>query len=121
MTDGPGDFTLDVDAISAELQIGRDVYIRIVTKAIPQTEQDLADLEASLSAGDYIRIAAIAHRLKGTFDNMRITAIAMLARRMNDSAKTSSGSDDIALLLNQCKGYFEKLKALVGRLAGGIS
>ena len=61
-------------------------------------------MEAALPADDLPAVQAISHRLKGDYDNLRITALAHAAKEINYIAKTSNDK----LLIYE---YLAKFKA----------
>ena len=107
----PGkELLLDVAQNCASLHISEDIYVRILGKAVEQTKRDLTDLEAAIPGEDFEKIRAIAHRLKGDYDNMRIPVLSILAREMNEIAKTSKDKERLSGLLLEFNGLFEQLK-----------
>jgi HPt (histidine-containing phosphotransfer) domain-containing protein len=108
-------FVLDFEQLSLLLKIPKEAYIRILGKAVAQTQEDIHQLEAALPVGDFEKIQAIAHRLKGDYDNMRIPALSLIARQMNELAKTTRDKSAINDLLTKFKDLFLKLqKSLEG-------
>ena len=101
---------IDIAQNSASLHISEDIYVRILGKAVDQTKRDITELETAIPIDDFDRIRAIAHRLKGDYDNMRITALSSLAKEINEVAKTSKDREQLLRLLLEFNGLFEQLK-----------
>ncbi|MDP2654271.1 MAG: Hpt domain-containing protein [Candidatus Omnitrophota bacterium] len=104
---------LDIRQSSAALQISEEIYLRILGKAVEQTTRDLSDLATAIAADDYEKIRAIGHRLKGDYDNMRITALSSVARQMNEIAKTSKDKTALQGCLTDLQTLFNELKGQV--------
>ena len=104
------DLVVDVAQNSASLHISEEIYVRILGKALTQTTQDLTDLEAAIPLDDFEKVRAIAHRLKGDYDNMRITVLSGLAKEINEIAKTSKDKDLLMKSVSEFSRLFEQLK-----------
>jgi HPt (histidine-containing phosphotransfer) domain-containing protein len=100
----------DLTQNSASLHIGEDIYLRILGKAVTQTQNDISDLEKAIMGGDFEKIRAIAHRLKGDYDNMRISSLSTIAKEINEIAKTSQDKDRLSALVLDFNKLFEQLK-----------
>jgi len=108
---------LDVEKNSAELKIDQGIYLKIVGKAIEQTDGDLGDFEQGLSAGDVDVVQRLSHRWKGDFDNLRITDLSGIARQINDLVKETAKLEEITELYGSFKSAYEGLKTdLSGKL-----
>lgn len=101
---------MDITQNCASLHISEDIYIRILGKAVEQTKRDVADLESAIPVADFDKIRSIAHRLKGDYDNMRITSLSSIAKEINEIAKTSKDKDQLLQRLAEFNGLFEQLK-----------
>ena len=100
---------LDIAQNCASLHISEDIYLRILGKAIEQTKRDIVDLEAAIPIDDFEKICAIAHRLKGDYDNMRIVELSVQAKEINEVAKASKDKDQLSRLVSGFSGLFEQL------------
>ena len=107
------ELVIDIAQNSASLHISEDIYVRILGKAVEQTQRDITDLETAIPIDDFEKIRAIAHRLKGDYDNMRITALSSLAKEINEVAKTSKDREQLLRLVTEFSGLFEQLKEKV--------
>ncbi|MCA9407136.1 MAG: Hpt domain-containing protein [Candidatus Omnitrophica bacterium] len=74
---------------SQEMGLGVDVYIRILKTSIPQIKEDLIKLPSAIENEDFTSIAAIAHRIKGTYRNLLLNDIADLAQKIDEAAKSN--------------------------------
>lgn len=101
---------IDLAQNSASLKISQEIYLRILDKALTQTQTDLRDLESALAAADFAKVQSIAHRLKGDYANMRVTELSQAAKQMNDLAKTTQDKQQISSALQQFKNYFAGLQ-----------
>ena len=106
-------FNLDVERNSNILKISKELYLKILGKAITQTEQDLHNVEAALPLDQFATIEAVTHRWKGDFDNLRVTALSDLAKQMNQLARLNQDKEKIVELLNQFREYFVDLSQFV--------
>lgn len=92
------------------LKIPKDIYLRILTKAVEQTQKDIKAIEEALPFSDFEKIQSISHRWKGDYDNMRITSLAMVARTLNQEVKVSRDKEKIIAFLTQFKNMFFELE-----------
>ena len=103
--------TIDVDKNCEQLKIGRDIYLRILNKAVVQTTGDMVDLEKALNGGDWDTVQKVSHRLKGDYDNMRITDLSTVARTMNVMVKSGQiNQAELTGLFNTLSVTFQELK-----------
>ncbi len=102
-------FSIDLDQNSASLSIPKDIYLRILRKAIEQTRKDISDLEAALSADDIATVQSISHRLKGDYANMRILTLSAIAKQINDMSKEKKDKEALTALLNDFKSDFQQV------------
>lgn len=105
----------DIAQNSASLHIGEEIYLRIMGKALTQTTQDIVDLESAIPLDDFEKIRAIAHRLKGDYDNMRIPVLSAIAKDINEAAKASKDRDSLMKLVSEFSGLFEQLKEKISK------
>ena len=104
---------LDVAKNSASLSITPEIYMRILQKAVLQTAQDIREMETALPMDDFTKVKAVAHKMKGDYDNLRITDMSSLAREIDEISRTSQDKERIALLLNEFAMYFEQLRGII--------
>lgn len=104
---------VDFEKNSGSLKISQDIYLRILRKAVEQTHRDLAQFEGALQADDFETLKSISHRLKGDYDNLRITDLSSLARAINDSAKSGGDKEKIAGWFEEFRKRFRELESLV--------
>lgn len=102
--------TINKAEISEKLCIPQQVYERIVRNSFEPTQQDIKDIEAALVKEDYESVHRIAHRLKGTCGNLRLTILFTIAQEMNDLAKSNPDRQRISQLLNQFRVNFEQIR-----------
>lgn len=102
---------INVDKNCEELKIGRDIYLRILNKAVAQTTSDIVDLEKAMNGGDWDTVQKLSHRLKGDYDNMRITDLSSVARTMNVIVKSGNiNQAELTGLFTVLSGVFKELK-----------
>jgi hypothetical protein len=101
---------VNLDEISKSLSISREIYLRILSKAINQTLGDFAAMERAWEISDINTIQSISHRWKGDFSNLRLTEIALIAKEMNDLAKANENTERMKMLYLSFKNLFEQLK-----------
>lgn len=109
-------FSIDVKQNAATLSIGKDIYLRILRKALEQSTQDIQDLTAALSTGDFDKIQSLSHRFKGDYDNLRIPELSSVAKKINEISKTTKDREQVELLFSDFKGTFEKLQQFIRNL-----
>ena len=98
-------FNLDKAQISQTLHIPLEVFERIVRNSFPPTERDINDLEVAVLQSDFTKIHQIAHRLKGTYSNLRIGALSSIAEKINDISKTTQNQEGIAQITALLKNF----------------
>ncbi len=101
---------LTVEQNAESLKIPKDIYLRILNRAVEQTQKDITDIEAALPFSDFDKIQSISHRWKGDYDNMRIASLAMVARTLNQEVKTNRDKEKIVGFLTQFKNMFFELE-----------
>jgi HPt (histidine-containing phosphotransfer) domain-containing protein len=101
---------LNIDENSAAIKISRQIYVRILGKAIEQSEKDLQELEQAFSKDQFEIVQTISHRLKGDYGNLRIAAFSEIARQINEVSKTTKDRNQTGQLVNALKEQFEELK-----------
>ncbi len=102
--------SLDFARNAALLHIPPEIYLKILNKAIGQTQKDLADLESALPVGNFDVIQSISHRLKGDYDNLRITLVSDVARELNQVVKEKQDKDQLMALIARLQSNFAVLK-----------
>lgn len=107
---------LDPEHNSQSLKIPKDIYLRILSKAISQTLIDIRDMETALPIGDLDKIQSISHRWKGDYDNMRIIMLSSLAKQLNEEVKTTRDKEKMLDLLMQFKANFAQLENELSKL-----
>lgn len=107
---------LDADYNAQSLKIPRDIYLRILSKAIAQTHTDIRDMETALPINDTEKLQAISHRWKGDYDNMRIIVLSSLAKQLNEEVKNSQDKEKMLTILTQFKQNFSQLEVEISKL-----
>ena len=101
------------------LKIPKDIYLRILGKAVLQTLTDIRDMETALPVADFDKMQSISHRWKGDYDNMRITTLSMIAREMNQEIKQGHDKEKIAEFLGKFKDIFFRLETELAEAVKG--
>ncbi|MCB9771745.1 MAG: Hpt domain-containing protein [Candidatus Omnitrophica bacterium] len=101
---------LNPDLNAESLKIPKPIYLRILGKAVSQTTTDIKDLEAALPFADFDKIQSISHRLKGDYDNMRISTLSKLARELNMEVKNGRDKEKMMQYLMLFKEAFFQLE-----------
>lgn len=104
---------INVEHNSQSLKISKEIYLRILAKAVAQTREDIKNLEAALPVGKFDDVQAISHRLKGDYDNMRIVRLSSLAKELNEIVRTTQDKSRMIELVTEFKDYFQKLEAFL--------
>ena len=98
---------------SEELKIPKEIYLRIVVKAIEQTEKDLLVLRSAHERNDIETVQAISHRLKGDYANLRVTILSVIAAQLNVLAKGNYDCDQALNLIAEFSKAFEDFKRVI--------
>ena len=98
---------------SQELKITIDIYRKILSSAIEQTQYDISDIENALADAKFEKIAEISHRIKGDYGNMRIEQLSSLARKMQQVSKEDKDKEQLLMLTNEFKNFFSQLKTIL--------
>ena len=96
----------NIQQACGELKIGEDIYLRIVSRAIEQTREDLERLCQAHQQNGIEEIQAIAHRLKGDYANLRINCLSDIANRLNLLSKHGYDHSAAENLINELKSVF---------------
>ncbi len=102
---------LTPDQNAETLKIPKHIYLRILGKAVLQTQTDMKDMHAALPFSNYDIIQSISHRWKGDYDNMRITSLSVIAKELNQEVKAGRDKDKIVQLISQFGEVFLQLEA----------
>jgi len=100
----------DFQKNSAALKIDTLVYLRILNAAVTQTQNDFPAADAALSRRDTATLQTLSHRWKGDFDNLRVTALADIARQINAAAKIGEFNSGLEEDYRKFKSVFEELR-----------
>jgi HPt (histidine-containing phosphotransfer) domain-containing protein len=102
-----------------ELNPGDDgEFLReIVSIYIEDTPKRIAELKASLAAGDTATFARAAHTIKGSSSNVGAVALRGVAERM-ESVSKRQGLAAATPLIAECEAEFSRAAAELRRIAG---
>jgi len=89
-------------------------YVKLFRMAVAETRADMAVLEKSIEAGDFVHIQAISHRLKGTCANVHLPMLAVPAGEINALAKKAEDIGQVRDFFLQLKKSFETLQGMTG-------
>jgi|GEM_PF-2699373 len=104
---------LNIEQNSQSLNITSAIYLRILKRAVQQTSEDIKQMEAALPINDFEVIKAVSHKLKGDYDNLRLSDLSNIARKMEEVAKNEQDNEKILEFLNEFIVYFEQLKQVM--------
>lgn len=107
---------LDIDHNSAELKISRDIYLRILGKALEQTTKDAGEMDIALSDRNFDKIQALSHRWKGDYANLRINELSEIARQLNNLVKDAPDPEASQRLYDEFKTHFKQLNEMYRNL-----
>jgi len=99
-----------------DLSIDQNIYLRILDKAITQTNEDIKCLKESLAQADIDTIQSISHRLKGDFANLRIDELSTIAKDINNISKSDKNINRMAELLSSFHKKFDILTQMVEKI-----
>ncbi len=104
---------IDFDLKSKELSITKEIYLRILKKAIAQASEDVETLQTAIHDNNAEQAQTISHRFKGDFANLRIDEISGPAKMINDIAKTGCINDVVKESFQKIQDTIEQLKSLM--------
>lgn len=104
---------MDVEAVARELGLERDEFLELLALFLEASWDDLTVLESKLQRGELEAAAAAAHSLKGAALNLGLKDIAVLARQLEEAAKTAvlAGVDSRITTLEDQLRSLERLTA----------
>ena len=98
---------------SEDLRIKPDVYITILRTTLEPGAQDVNELDKIIDSGDLKQIRFIAHRLKGTFSNLRVKTVASQAEAVCVLSKTIGNRAKMREHFIRLKNAFEEFKGQI--------
>ena len=107
---------IDLESICTDLCITKEIYIRIITKAFDQTDDDIQSISNALANNDFETISAATHRLKGDYNNMRLSELALIAKKIEEISKNNKNIEEIGLLLEEFKVLYNKIKNFISSI-----
>ena len=110
------EFHFDIQKNCESLSIDRNIYLRILDKAIQQTTLDIQQLRESLAQSDMEKIQSISHRLKGDYANLRIDDLSTIAKGINDISKSEKDPVRLEQLFQDLNKKFHVLINMVEKL-----
>ena len=102
-------YQLDVAAISQELRIRPEIYLKIVTSFAQNLAGKMAALNTAVAANDTAQMRIILHEIKGTAGNLRLKNLMAAEIVMHEAVLKGEPKDTLSKL-------FEGLNAEVLRL-----
>jgi HPt (histidine-containing phosphotransfer) domain-containing protein len=102
-------YQLDIAAISQELRIRPEIYLKIVTSFAQNLTGKMALLNTAVIANDIQQMRVILHEIKGTAGNLRLKDVMVVEAAMHDAVLKGEPQEKISKL-------FEALNAEVLRL-----
>jgi len=103
----------NIDEACAELKIGREIYLRIMKRALEQTRGDIEKLHAAHAANDIAVVQSVAHRLKGDYANLRIRTLSAEANTLNLLAKGEYEPQKALELIHAIETVFKELSLFI--------
>jgi HPt (histidine-containing phosphotransfer) domain-containing protein len=102
-------YQLDINAISQELRIRPEIYLKIATSFAQNLTAKMTALNTAVIANDTQQMRVILHEIKGTAGNLRLKDVMAVETVMHDAVLKGETQDKISKL-------FEGLNAEVLRL-----
>ncbi len=103
----------DKKKITAELGIDEEAYAELFRDFIAQTEKKIKKLGQTIAADNFGEMAKIAHEIKGSSGNLRITEMQGIAKSIEMAAKAGRNKQAITKNLQALKEAMEELRRLV--------
>lgn len=108
---------IDVDAVSKELRIRPEVYLRIVISFVSTLTEKMKLLESAVDQNDYEQIRVILHEIKGTAGNLRLTNISEKEDVMHRAIKEGvKDKDKLLQYYDDLNNESEKLCKYIARI-----
>lgn len=101
---------IDTDLACSELKIPKEIYLKILGRAIEQTTTDLSGLLEALQSGSVERLQALSHKIKGDYGNLRVKPISETAKQLNDLCREAYDRIQAEPLVETLQQQFQTLK-----------
>lgn len=96
-----------------ELKIGKEIYLRIIGRAIEQTQKDIEALRVAQLNSDIDQIQEIAHRFKGDYANLRIDQLSTIANQLSILVKENYDGVRALVLIEEFAQAFDQVKQFI--------
>ena len=110
------DMSINIEKNCLNLNINKEIYLRILDKAITQTNDDIQMIDQAFTSHDVDKIQTISHRWKGDYDNLRIVELSNIAKELNLIARTNKDMTQMQKLYETFRANFVSLKKFVGNI-----
>jgi len=101
---------INVELACQELKIPKEIYLKILGRAIEQTTTDLSGMAEAFQSGSVERLQAVSHKIKGDYGNLRVLPISETAKQLNDLTRASYDQSKAEPLVELLQQQFETLK-----------
>ncbi len=101
---------IDADLACQELKIPKNIYLKILGRAIEQSGTDLNGLVEAFQTNAVERVQALSHKIKGDYGNLRVKPISETAKQLNDLARDAYDTTKAEPLVETLQQQFQTLK-----------
>ncbi len=101
---------INADLACQELKIPKEIYLKILGRAIEQTTTDLSGLVEAFQSGSVERLQALSHKIKGDYANLRVKPISETAKQLNDLCREAYDQVKAEPLVETLQQQFQTLK-----------
>ena len=117
-SDSPFDSAILDDLRALGEDVGPDFLKGLFTTFVTNGVAALADMQTAHSAGDFMKVGSIAHRMKSSAGNLGATVVSARCREIENICKDRGCSD---ALVDDLRHDFERARAEILRLEPSIA
>lgn len=107
------DEVFSIQSACDKLKIRKEIYLRIVRRAIEQTQKDIEDLRVAQLNSDIDKIQEIAHRFKGDYANLRIDQLSIIANQLGVLVKENYDEERALVLIEEFAQAFDQVEKFI--------
>ncbi len=109
-TPAPGEDVIDIDKLSRTLGIpDKNMLINLFGQFFTGVQKELRQMRAAVTLKDYNALRNLAHSIKGSSRNLRLTNIGSIAEEIEGQTKYPSASLDLTSMINSLEGACQRL------------
>ena len=110
MTPAPGEDSIDIDKLSRTLGIpDQNLLIGLFAQFFTTIQKEMRQMRAAVTLKDYNALKNLAHSIKGSSRNLRLTNIGGIAEEIESHTKYPSASLDLDSMISRLEGACSRL------------